>query len=208
MSNTNTGDLNTGNLNTGDWNTGNRNTGDWNTGDWNTGHWNTGHRNTGDRNTGHWNTGHRNTGDRNTGHWNTASNHVGCFNTHDAEKALYFNKECLIEEWEKADKPSFLYAPSPTTWINKGDMTSEEKRENPLFETAGGYLRKNNMKDEWRNAWDSASDEDKDLLFKLPNFDADVFMEITGIDVRKQEVEEMTLEQVCRELGRTVKIVK
>jgi len=162
----NTGHGNTGSRNTGSRNTGDRNTGDWNTGDWNTGRSNTGDMNTGDRNTGDWNTGdwntgNRNTGDMNTGDWNKSNRNAGFFNTIDPDIQV-FNKPCNREDWENANKPSFIY-----------------------FDLNGTY------KESWRKAYDSASDEEKRLLVNLPNFDADVFHEISGILVDEKTGKEI-----------------
>lgn len=170
--------------NTGDWNTGNRNTGNRNSGDCNTGHWNsgdcnTGYYNSGDQNTGNWNSGHRNTGD-----WNSGDRNTGCFNTITPEGGYYFNKWSPREEWENAYKPVWLYVPKPTTWVNSKDMTAEEKAAHPDHKTTGGYLRVNDMKAEWRKAYDAASPEDREDVKLLPNFDAEVFLEITGLDLR------------------------
>ena len=181
---TNTGIDSTGNWNTGNCNTGNCNTGDWNTGDWNTGNWNTGKWNTGNCNTGNWNTGKWNTGDRNTGNWNISDDHVGCFNTIDATKAYYFNHLVDKSDWDECEKPSWIYAPSPTTWVAEFKMSDAEKIDNPTFHTCGGYLRKNDMAQEWCKAYECATPEDIELTRKLPGFDADVFLEITGIDLR------------------------
>ncbi|MCE6993101.1 pentapeptide repeat-containing protein, partial [Dyadobacter sp. CY323] len=148
--------------NTGDWNTGYRNTGDWNTGD---------------RNTGDWNTGDRNTGDWNTGDWNT-----GFFNTITPDDVLIFNKPCSRQEWDNADKPNFLYF-SVTEWIYESEMTDEEKVKYPTFFTTGGYLKKYNYKEAFQKAYNSASKTEQDKLKMLPNFDADVFFEISGIKV-------------------------
>jgi len=204
----NTGDRNTGDLNTGDRNTGYLNTGDLNTGDRNTGDLNTGYLNTGDRNTGDLNTGDLNTGDRNTGDLNTGDRNTGDFNTTTPETANYFNKPFSIEKWNESEKPDFIYDPEPTTWVSMSDMTDEEKKEHPLYETTEGYLRTNDMKEEWKKAYANSSDRDKELLLALPNFDADVFLEITGVDVCVEASEEMTVEQICAELGRNIKIVK
>ena len=154
----NTGDCNTGYRNTGSCNTGNRNTGNYSTGEHNTGNRNTGNRNTGDRNTGDCNTGHYNagrynTGNYNTGSWNICDRSSGFFNTVN-DTINVFNRPCEIATWEAANKPSFIY-----------------------FGPVGTY------KKSWRKAYDSASDRDKSLLVKLPNFDADVFYEISGIMV-------------------------
>jgi hypothetical protein len=180
----NTGDQNTGDWNTGGYNTGHRNTGNWNTGDQNTGYRNTGYRNTGNWNTGSWNTGGWNTGDGNTGDWNTGDQNTGCFNTITPEGGYFFNKWLTFEEWRKADKPDWIYKPNPTTWVEESQMSEEEKAANPSFSTCGGYLRKNDMREEWRKAYESATEEEIQMVRDLPNFDADVFEAITGLNLR------------------------
>jgi hypothetical protein len=183
----NTGDYNTGNYNTGDCNTGYCNTGDCNTGNYNTGYCNTGNYNTGDYNTGHRNTGDCNTGYHNTGDYNTGDFHVGCFNTVNAETALYFNQPAKIKDWEKAEKPIFIFRVFPTTWVSSEAMSDFEKKEHPEHTAAGGYLRRNDMKEEWAKAYAAATPKDIKLLKALPNFDAKVFLQITGIDVREKQ---------------------
>ena len=166
--------------NTGNHNTGNHNTGDLNTGHFNTGDYNTGHFNTGDCNTGTWNTGHFNTGS-----WNTVSGETGFFNTLDSEKVRVFNKWVERNEWEAARKPEFIYF-APTIWIESDKMSDKEKQENPTHETTGGYFKKHSYKESWANAYENATEEDIELLLALPNFCPDVFLEISGIDVRKR----------------------
>jgi len=179
----NTGHSNTGNSNTGYRNTGNSNTGYRNTGNWNTGNRNTGNSNTGDWNTGDWNTGNRNTGNRNTGDWNTGDWNTGYFNTTTPEAVRAFNSDCSREEWDNANKPNWLYHPSPTTWVSDSKMTGQEKVDNPTFRTCGGYLRKNEWHEEWRKEYENASAEDIQAVRDLPNFDAEIFKEITGLDL-------------------------
>ena len=193
----NTGDSNTGNKNAGDRNAGDSNTGDWNTGDWNTGDWNAGYRNTGSsntgyRNTGDGNTGNGNTGDGNAGHlntgdWNSCNRETGYFNTKGSETIRVFNKDCDKKIWDKARKPEFLYRIYLTEWVYKSDMTNEEKEQYPTYKAAGGYLKSYNYKEAWKKAFDNASEEDIKLLKALPNFDADVFLEITGIDLTESK---------------------
>jgi len=177
----NTGDCNTGDCNTGDCNTGDRNTGNRNTGNRNTGNWNTGNRNTGYRNAGDCNTG-----DWNTGNWNTAHNETGFFNTVQRKKVRMFNKDCDVEAWGNANKPDLLYF-NVTEWITESNMTDQEKIDNETFHTMGGYLKSYEYKEAFRKSWDSSTEEDRKLVEILPNFDADVFFEISGIDVRKKE---------------------
>jgi hypothetical protein len=63
-------------------------------------------------------------------------------------------------------------------------MTEAEKVEHPSHEITDGYLRTNNMKEQWAKAFAEATPEDIALTKALPAFDAEVFLEITGIDLR------------------------
>lgn len=71
-----------------------------------------------------------------------------------------------------------------TVWINEKYMTDSEKEENPTWECTGGYLKiieaTNEDKQKW---WDNLDDEDREEVMSLPNFDKDIFKEITGIEV-------------------------
>ena len=189
--NRNTGNRNTGNRNTGDWNTGDRNTGDWNTGNRNTGNWNTGDRNTGNRNTGNrntgdWNTGDRNTGDWNTGDWNKSSFNTGCFNTEE-QKITLFNKpsDITYNDWLRSDARYLLnqIPKDVVEWVYEEDMTDEEKAANPTYETTGGYLKVLNESECGQLWWGSLSDFQKNYIKSIPNFDAEIFEQCTGIKV-------------------------
>ena len=175
------GYMNTGNMNTGDRNTGDRNTGDWNTGYRNTGDWNTGYRNTGDRNTGYRNTGDWNTGDWNTGDWNT-----GFFNTDTPKTVRVFGKEIDLEIWNNCDKPNFLYF-DITYWVSESNMTDEDKKADPNFYVRGGQLRKKGYKEAFIESWNKTHEADRKKVFNLPGFNADIFFQISGIDVNQQQ---------------------
>ena len=186
-----TGLCNTGNRNTGDWNTGNRNTGNRNTGnrntgDCNTGDWNTGNRNTGNRNTGDCNTGNRNTGDWNTGDWNKSSFNTGCFNTEE-QKITLFNKpsDITYNDWLRSDARYLLnqIPKDVVEWVYEEDMTDEEKAANPTYETTGGYLKVLNESECGQLWWGSLSDFQKNYIKSIPNFDAEIFEQCTGIKV-------------------------
>ena len=194
--NWNTGNRNTGNRNTGDWNTGNRNTGNWNTGNWNTGNRNTGNRNTGDWNTGNWNTGDWNTGDWNTGDWNTgdcntgdwnkSSFNTGCFNTEE-QKIMLFNKpsDMTYREWIDSDARYLLnqIPKDVVEWVYEEDMTDEEKAAHPTYETTGGYLKVLDESECGQLWWGSLSDRRKEIIKAIPNFDAEIFFQCTGVRV-------------------------
>ena len=190
--NWNTGNRNTGNRNTGNRNTGNRNTGDWNTGDRNTGDCNTGNRNTGDCNTGNCNTGNRNTGDcntgnRNTGDWNKSSFNTGCFNTEE-QKIMLFNKpsDMTYREWMNSDARYLLnrIPKNVVELVYEEDMTDEEKLANPTYETTGGYLKVLDESECGQLWWDGLPDRQKNIIKAIPNFDANIFQQCTGIEVR------------------------
>ena len=157
-------------------------TNDYNTGDWNTGNRNTGNCNTGDRNTGNRNTGDCNTGDWNTGDWNTGNWNTGYCNTITNDKILTFNKECLKSDWDEAVKPKWMHV-SLTQWINEDEMTSKEKEVYPSYITTGGYLKVySSLKHAFIDAWDKATQKDRELTLKLPNYDPVVATEIFGFN--------------------------
>ena len=166
----------TGRCNTGDWNTGNRNTGDCNTGDWNTGN----------RNTGDWNTGNSNTGDWNTGDWNKSSFNTGCFNTVE-QKIMLFNKpsDMTYRDWYESDARWLLnqIPKDVVEWIYSEDMTDEEKAEHLTHETTGGYLKVLDESECGQLWWGSLSDRQKNIIKAIPNFDAEIFFQCTGIRV-------------------------
>ena len=184
--NSNIGDYNTGNWNFGDYNTGNWNTGDYNTGNWNTGGWNTGNSNTGYYNTGNHNTGDWNTGDCNTGDWNTGDWNTGCFNT--VERRIYlFDKPSKwnITDWRYSRAKQLLdqIPHDLVEWIYEEDMTEAEKEENSTYKTTGGYLK---IVDESESAqiwWDGLSQQDKNTIINIPNFDGEKFEKCVGIKI-------------------------
>jgi len=56
----------------------------------------------------------------------------------------------------------------------------------------------------FKKMWNTLSQEQKQEYFDIPHFNWEWFTYITGIE----KEEEMTLEQVCKELGRNIKIIK
>ena len=147
---------------------------------------NTGSGNTGNRNSGNGNSGNRNSGDWNSGDWNSGDWNSGYLNTITPDTILVFNKECSREIWNKSIKPDFMYFNVLNKFIYTHDMTDEEKENNPNYETLGGYLRKMTYKEAWKHSWNNANKENRKLVLKLPNFDNEIFKEITGIDVCKE----------------------
>ena len=161
-------------------------TGRCNTGDWNTGNRNTGNRNTGDWNTGDCNTGDCNTGDCNTGDWNKSSFNTGCFNTEE-QKIMLFNKpsDMTYREWMDSDARYLLnqIPKNVVKWVYEEDMTDEEKAAHPTYETTGGYLKVLDESECGQLWWGSLSDRGKEIIKTIPNFDAEIFFQCTGVRV-------------------------
>ena len=67
------------------------------------------------------------------------------------------------------------------------DMTDEERAEHPEAEVTGGYLKESHDSKTVQDWWDTLSEEQKKIIKSLPNFDAEIFREITGIEVEKNE---------------------
>ena len=199
----NTGKGNTGFCNSGDWNSGNRNSGDWNSGDWNSGNRNSGNRNSGDWNSGNRNSGNRNSGNRNSGDWNSgdwnsgdwnsgmfnACNHAnGLFNTK-SPKISIFNKQTKMTYEDFQEKYPEVYNLlyysrfTLTQWVCECDMTPEEKEAHPEYKVQEGYLKTYTYKEACQKMWDGFSKTERNKIKKLPNFDKNIFKEITGIEV-------------------------
>ena len=184
--NWNSGDRNSGNWNSGNRNSGDRNSGNWNSGDRNSGNCNSGDRNSGDRNSGDRNSGNWNSGNCNSGDWNKTSFSNGCFNTV-SPKIYMFNKptDWTLEQWFNCRARYLLnqIEDCPLEYVWFDTMSDEEKAAHPEAETTGGYLKERTTADNARKWWAGLSADDRNIIFSLPNFDAAIFKEITGIDV-------------------------
>ena len=185
----NSGDWNSGNWNSGDCNSGDYNSGNWNSGDWNSGDCNSGDYNSGDWNSGNCNSGNWNSGDCNSGNWNSGNWNSGFFNS-DEPYVRMFNKMTDKKRCD-IDIPSWCYFDF-TVWVSHDTATEEEKIEHKTeIEICGGFLKTINYKDAWRIAWNKASIEERKKLFDLPNWDNQVFEEITGIDAETEIAKEI-----------------
>ena len=141
----------------------------------------TGFCNTGDRNTGNWNTGNCN-----TGNWNKSSFNTGCFNTEE-QKIMLFNKpsDMTYNDWLRSDARYLLnqIPKDVVEWVYEEDMTDEEKVANPTYETTGGYLKVLDESECGQLWWGSLSDRQKNIIKAIPNFDAEIFFQCTGVRV-------------------------
>ena len=152
----NTGKGCTGLCNSGNYNSGNRNSGDWNSGDWN------------------------------SGDWNKCSFSNGCFNT--VEPKIYlFNK---LSDWTYRDwlnsNACYLLNRIPGdvleyVWFE--DMTDKEKTAHPEVKITGGYLKQLENSERRSIWWKNLNAHQKSIIKSIPNFNKEIFKEITGIDV-------------------------
>mgnify|MGYP003268010962 FL=1 len=69
------------------------------------------------------------------------------------------------------------------SWIWEDDMTDEEKEQHPEYSVTGGFLKHIEKETGRQMWWDGLSDRKKTIVMNLPNFDKDIFKEITGVDV-------------------------
>lgn len=151
---------NSGYNNIGHCNSGHCNAGDCNSGNYNTGNSNSGYRNAGSFNSGDCNIGNHNSGDCNTGNYNS-----GMFNTDDP-KMRFFNKDSDITHSE------FI----------KGKRVFPDLKVCSLVD---GKLKTLTYHEAWKEYWQRASEEDKKWFINLPNFNANIFKEITGIGIEE-----------------------
>lgn len=184
----NTGNYNEGRYNSGSYNTGDYNTGNCNTGNCNDGSHNSGHYNSGNYNSGHCNSGNCNDGNYNSGDYNKTNFSNGCFNTEEP-KILMFNKpsDWSVEDWRCSNAKRLLDTiwHNALQWVSSDKMTEEEKEQHPKYKTTGGYLKELDKSKCGQLWWDNLSDCNKNVIKSLPNFDAEIFKEITGIDINK-----------------------
>ena len=131
--------------------------------------------NTGKGCTGLNNSGDRNSGDWNSGWFNSTTPHVTLFNQPSdiSFDELLNIKGIKILNWnyEKG------------WWIYSENMSEEEKDAHPEHETLGGYLKTVDYKTACAMMWERLSDEERQAVKDIPNFDPEIFKEITGIEV-------------------------
>lgn len=148
----------------------------------------TGYRNSGDYNSGDYNSGYYNSGD-----WNKTCYSNGCFNT-ESPKIFLFNKPSnwTYKNWINSDARYILTncPQNEISWFSEYDMTDEEKTAHPEYSVTGGFLKHVEKESERQKWWDNLSDEDKNIIMNLPNFDKGIFKEITGITIWEEAGEQ------------------
>jgi len=186
----NSGKFNSGKYNSGVFNIGNYNNGRHNYGDYNSGSYNYGNHNSGSCNYGFRNSGKHNVGSLNSGDWNITNFSCGCFNTLE-QKITMFDKpsDWTYYDWLKSDAKMLLNGilDTPTRLIFVDSMTDKEKIEHPEYKTTNSYLKNVGKKENNQSLWNKLYDREKRVIKSIPNFDAEIFRKITGIDVYAHE---------------------
>lgn len=98
-----------------------------------------------------------------------------------------FNKQVEKEEWEKIKSSLPTIKLLITHWIDKKDMTDEEKENNSIYKQIGGYLKRFTYEEAWKNWWAQAKQLEKDAITDIKYFDKEIFKGITGIDVEEKK---------------------
>ena len=187
----NSGDRNSGDRNSGYMNSGYMNSGDRNSGNMNSGYMNSGDRNSGDRNSGYMNSGYMNSGDRNSGdmnsgYRNSGDRNSGVFNKTNGSNGVFCNKETTIcifniqTDWTLREfyTSKFYDAIRSSPFSLTEWQSDESSTENGV----DGKLIVNTYEEACRRWWDGMSEENKNIVKSIPNFDIDVFCDITGIE--------------------------
>ena len=209
----NTWHRNTWNYNTWNYNTWNRNTGlenTWhrNTWNYNTWNYNTWCYNTWDYNTWHSNTWHSNAWNYNTWNYNTWNRNTGLFNIDEPNARMFWKETNLkMSEFINSDAYPSFYEFNLTYWIPENEMTDEEKEENKTYKTTEWYLKSVDYKTAWKVFWRRTDKENKQKFLNLPNFDKNIFEEITWINV-EEKPKEFTLDEIANSLWIDVKDLK
>ena len=162
---------------------GDSNIGYFNSGDSNSGDWNSGDLNSGNSNSGDWNSGKFNSGNFNSGDWNKCNGSNGVFCTIEPTIKIFDKdtnmtlKEFINSKYNKALRSVELKL---TEWIW---YTEEEMKEDDDKKATKGYLKNYTYKEACANWWSELTEENKEIIMNIPNFDADKFEEITGIKI-------------------------
>lgn len=129
------------------------------------------------------NAGSGNSGIRNSGDYNSGNHNSGWLNTV-TPPLLLFNKPTTFTREDILSLTGIRIINRKHVnnwWIYSQDMTDEEKQQHPEHETTGGYLKSVSPQEAYAIMWESLDEKEKDAIRSIPNFDPDIFFEITGI---------------------------
>ena len=92
-----------------------------------------------------------------------------------------FNVQVTPEEWDTAKKSLPEIKIQLTKWIDKKDMTAEDKKTHTSYSEVGGCLKRFTYEEAWATWW-AENPKSHVAIHNLPNFNAEIFKGITGID--------------------------
>jgi hypothetical protein len=97
----------------------------------------------------------------------------------------FFDKPSIWteEDFKNSKAYTLLCQLETKLWIYPGSMTEEEKQKYPSYKTCDGYLKDIPFKEAFQNAWHNWTTENRKAFTSLPNFDAAIFEQITGVKV-------------------------
>ena len=144
-----------------------------------------------------------NTGIENSGDWNSGDRNNGYFNIDAPDKIRIFGQWVDMTHDEFHQKYNICAEIPLNRWVDGEDMTEEEKSTIEGWEELGGYLKTLDFKEACRIWWAENPDRHQDFL-SLPHFNAEMFKEITGIDVEKKT--ELSDDELIAELERRGKV--
>ena len=123
-------------------------------------------------NTGLFNSGNRNSGNWNSGYWNSCNYSNGVFCNQEDKDIRIFNKPSgmsLEEFWNSKYSRALQSEPLELTYW---DDKNEE-------------LKCRSYKDACAIWWSKLTEKSKKIIQEIPNFDPEIFFDITGIDVKE-----------------------
>ena len=178
----NSGNWNSGNCNSGNCNSGNCNSGDCNSGSWNSSSWNSGDRNSGNCNSGNCNSGNCNSGNCNSGNCNSGNWNSGDWNSCNGSNGVFCNQE--DKDIRIFNKPSGMSL-QKFRLSKYYDALTSEPLELTYWDDKNKKMKCRSYKDACAIWWSKLTEENKKIIQEIPNFDPDVFLDITGIDIRE-----------------------
>ena len=150
--------------------------------DLNMGKYNVGYRNVGNYNIGSYNSGNYNIGHNNSGNYNSGNYNSGFFNSK-TPKICFFDKlsDMTFDDfynsiyWRIIETAPYI----KTEWI---EYTEEEKQKNKGKQFTGGYYKEHTYNENgYKIWWSNLCDKEKKIIKSMPNFNAKIFVNITGI---------------------------
>ena len=150
----------------------------------NTGLFNSGYMNSGDMNSGYRNSGDMNSGYRNSGIANKCDFSSGIFCNESDMDIRIFNKPSGMSLKEFINSKYYdALVSAPFELIRLECYSDKELATDEEKNRVGGRLIVKEYSEAWADWWDDLSPDKRAIIQQIPNFDAEIFKDITGIDL-------------------------